>query len=86
MVVLEEKRENLVKQVCKEYKLTVNQLSEKLDIPRGTIGRWSSSENIPKTAEIALSLMLENKRLKDKLMNINDFKDSLKDFIFDKNI
>jgi len=78
--------ENLVKQVCKEYNLTVNQLSEKLEIPRGTVGRWSSSQKIPKTAEIALSLMLENKRLKDRLININDFKDSLKNFIFDKYI
>ena len=78
--------ENLVKQVCKEYELTVHELSEKLDIPKGTVGRWSSSQKIPKTAEIALSLMLENKKLKDKLLNINDFKDSLKDFIFDKYI
>jgi len=83
-VVLEEREENLVKQVCKEYNLTVNQLSEKLDIPKGTVGRWGSSQNIPKTAELALKLMIENKKLKDKLMNINEFKESLKDFIFDK--
>ena len=75
-----------MKQVCKEYELTVNELSEKLDIPKGTVGRWSSSQKIPKTAEIALTLMLENKKLKDKLLNINEFKDSLKDFIFDKYI
>ena len=78
--------ENLVKKVCQEYNLTVNQLSEKLEIPKGTIGRWSSTQKIPKTAEIALSLMLENKKLKDKLTNVNDFKESLKDFIFDSKI
>jgi DNA-binding transcriptional regulator YiaG len=83
VVILEE---NLVKQVCKEYNLTVNQLSEKLEIPKGTIGRWSSTQKIPKTAEIALSLMLENKKLKDKLTNVNDFKESLKGFIFDSKI
>ena len=83
---MEEKEENLVKRVCKEYNLTVNELSEKLEIPKGTVGRWSSSQKIPKTAEIALSLMLENKKLKDKLTNVNIFKESLKDFIFDSKL
>jgi transcriptional regulator with XRE-family HTH domain len=54
---LEDKEGNLVKQVCKEYNLTVNQLSEKLDIPRGTIGRWMSGKDLPRTAELFLNFM-----------------------------
>ena len=80
---MEEKEENLVKKVCEKYKLTSKELAEKLDIPKGTIGRWSSSNKIPRTAEIALNLMLENKELKDKLTNINSFKKSLREFIFE---
>jgi DNA-binding transcriptional regulator YiaG len=79
----EEKEENLVKKVCSKYNLTSKELAEKLDIPKGTIGRWSASNKIPKTAEIALNLMLENKELKDKLTDINLFKKSLKEFIFE---
>ena len=80
---MEDKEENLVKKVCQEYKITPKELAEKLDIPKGTIGRWSSSNKIPKTAEIALNLMLENKELKDKLISINSFQKSLKKFIFE---
>ena len=83
---MEKKEENLVKQVCEKYSLTPKELSEKLEIPKGTIGRWSSSNQMPKTAELALKLMLENKQLKDKILSINDFKNSLKDFIFDSKI
>ena len=83
---MEEKEESLVKRVCQEYSLTPKELAEKLEIPKGTIGRWSSSKKMPKTAEIALTLMLENKKLKDKITNIKDFKSSLKEFIFDNNI
>jgi len=77
VVVLEEKEENLVKQVCKEYGITQTELAKKLDIPRGTMGRWSSDENIPRGMSIALSLMLENKELKDKLLAIKLFKEVL---------
>ena len=80
---MEENEENLVKKVCKEYNITPKELAEELNIPKGTIGRWSSSDKIPKTAEIALNLMLENKELKDKLIDINSFKKSLKKFIFE---
>ena len=77
MVVLEEKEENLVKKVCKEYALTTNELAKKLDIPRGTIGRWMSGNNLPKTAELALNLMLENRELQKQLESFKIFKDAL---------
>ena len=66
--------ENLVKQVCKEYDLTLNELAEKIDIPRGTIGRWVSVDTMPKTAELALKFMLKNKELEDKLETMRLFK------------
>jgi len=77
VVVLEEREENLVKRVCKEYDLTANQLSEKLDIPRGTIGRWMSGKDLPRTAELLLNFMLENRRLEKKLETFKMFKNAL---------
>jgi plasmid maintenance system antidote protein VapI len=77
VVVLEEKRENLVKQVCKEYEITQTELAEKLDIPRGTISRWVSTNNIPKTADLALNLMIKNKELENQLELFKLFRDAL---------
>jgi len=67
--------ENLVKKVCTELKLTQKELAEELEIPRGTIGRWVSTNHMPKTAKIALKLMLKNKELVDKLEVLKLFKD-----------
>ena len=77
MGALEEKEENLVKQVCKEYEITQTELAKRLDVPRGTIGRWTSDDNIPRGMSIALNLMLENKELKDKLLAVKRFKEIL---------
>ena len=77
MVVLEEREENLVKRVCKEYGITQIELAKELDIPKGTISRWVSTKNIPKTAELALKLMIKNKELEDKLESFKLFRDAL---------
>ena len=74
---MEEKEENLVKQVCKEYELTANELAEKLEIPRGTIGRWMTGKELPRTAELLLKFMLENKKLENKLESFKIFKNVL---------
>ena len=74
---MEEKDDNLVKQVCKEYELTANQLSEKLEIPRGTIGRWMTGKDLPRTAELLLNSMLENRKLEKKLEKFKIFKNAL---------
>jgi len=74
---LEDKEENLVKQVCKAYDITQTELGEKLDIPRGTISRWVSTNNIPKTADLALNLMIKNKELENQLEIFKLFRDAL---------
>ena len=74
---MEEKEENLVKRVCKEYNITQTELAKKLDIPRGTLGRWTSNGNIPRGMSIALNLMIENKELKEKLLAVKHFKEIL---------
>ena len=74
---MEDKEENLVKQVCKAYDITQTELGEKLDIPRGTISRWVSTNNIPKTADLALNLMIKNKELENQLEIFKLFRDAL---------
>jgi DNA-binding XRE family transcriptional regulator len=75
---LAEKEENLIKKVCKEYEITQTELAKRLEIPRGTIGRWVSNGNIPRGVTIALNLMLENKELKDKLVALKLFKEAIR--------
>ena len=69
--------DNIVKKVCKELGITQKELAERLDIPAGTISRWASTGDIPKMAELALKLMLENKDLKEKFKVLKLLKETL---------
>ncbi|CUU74180.1 helix-turn-helix domain-containing protein [Campylobacter hyointestinalis] len=57
--------ENIVKRVCRELGITQRELSDILGIPPTTISGWANGE-IPKMTELALNLLIENKKLKDK--------------------
>lgn len=61
-----EEKENIVKEVCKELNITQKELSEILGVPQTTISGWATTK-IPKMAELALNLLIENKTLKEKL-------------------
>lgn len=60
------KIENIVKKVCKELNISQAELGRQLDVPSSTVGTWASGK-IPKMAEVALTLMLENKQ-KDEIL------------------
>ena len=57
--------ENIVKKVCKELGITQKELAEMLEVSTSAVSLWSKGD-IPKTAKVALELLLENKKLKDK--------------------
>lgn len=57
--------QNIVKKVCKELNITQKELAEKFGITTSAISQWN--EDIPKTAQVALELLIENKKLKDDL-------------------
>ncbi|QCD52832.1 helix-turn-helix domain-containing protein [Campylobacter sp. RM16192] len=59
-------KENIVKRVCAELKITQRELAERMDIPESTIARWKSGD-IPRLAELYLNALLENVSLKEKL-------------------
>lgn len=57
--------QNIVKKVCAELGITQKELAEKFGISTSAISQWN--EDIPKTAQVALELLIENKKLKDDL-------------------
>ena len=68
---------SIVKKVCREYGITQIELAKRLDIPRGTISRWVSTGNIPRTANLALNLMIKNRELERQLDTFRAFKEAL---------
>ncbi|EPA9303940.1 helix-turn-helix domain-containing protein [Campylobacter coli] len=69
-----EEKESIVKKVCKELNITQAELGRQLDVPASTINTWASGK-IPKMAEVALTLMLENKQQKEILEAIKKARD-----------
>ena len=70
-------KENIVKKVCKELGITQKELAERIGIPAGTVSRWASTDEIPKTAKVALELLLENKKLKEQTKVLHLLKETL---------
>ena len=66
----EEKKENLVKKVCKKLGVTQKELSELLDIQPSAVSNWANNGQMPKMAQIVLEQMVEIKELKSKLEKI----------------
>jgi len=66
--------DNIVKKVCKELGITQKELAERLGVPQSTVSGWAKGD-IPKMTQLALELLIENQRLKDKL---NVFKEAHK--------
>lgn len=62
----ESESDNIVKRACKELGTTQKELADMLDVPQQTVSRWSNDE-IPKMAQLALELLLENKSLKSDM-------------------
>lgn len=60
--------------MCAELNITQAELGRQLDIPASTVGTWVSGK-IPKMAEVALTLMLENKEQKEILEAIKKARD-----------
>ena len=73
-----EKEENIVKRVCKELNINQRELADKLEVSPASISDWAKG-NIPKMAEMALLLMLENKEIKQHLENVKKFYKTLQE-------
>lgn len=72
--------ENIIKDVCIKLRLTQKELASIFNISLPTIARYSSDNSkIPKLWMIAFKLTLENIELKEKLDNIKQAQEILKD-------
>lgn len=63
---------NAVKQICNELGITQKELAELLKVNEGTPAQWSS-KGVPPWADVAMGLLIENKKLKDKLDKLKGF-------------
>jgi predicted XRE-type DNA-binding protein len=64
---MEEK--NIVKKVCEELKINQSELSQLLGVSTSSVSEWNKG-NIPKMAQLALKLMLENREQQNQLQSI----------------
>ena len=62
---------NMVKKVCKELEINQSELSQRLGVSTSAISEWNKG-NIPKMAELALKLMLENREQRNQLKSIKE--------------
>lgn len=60
-----EEQTNIVKRACKELGITQKELADRIGITPSAISQWG--DEIPKTALVALELMIENSNLKKDL-------------------
>lgn len=58
--------ENIIKQVCQKLVISQKELADILGVQPTVVSNWAKGQ-IPKTASIALALLLENKTLRDNM-------------------
>ncbi len=56
------KEENIIKHTCQELGITQKELAEITGYARETISRWKSSNELPKSAENHLFLLVKYKK------------------------
>lgn len=61
-------KDNIVKRACKELGITQKELADRLGITPSAISQWGN--DVPKTAQVAIELMLENNQLKKDIKTI----------------
>ena len=73
--------ENLVKKTCRELGITQKELAEKLDVPLGTINRWSYTQHIPEQHIIFMKLLVDYRLMQNKLQEMENFLQFLKNTV-----
>lgn len=70
IVDFEIEEENIVKRTCKELGINQKELAEKLKVNDVTVRNWSSKGNVPETSMEFMKLLIENKKLQDKVTKV----------------
>ncbi|MCD4699779.1 MAG: helix-turn-helix domain-containing protein [Phycisphaerae bacterium] len=61
-------KQNIVKSTCQELGITQKELAERLGVTTSAISQWNT--DVPKMAQIALELLIENHRLNKDIQDI----------------
>ena len=67
-------KENLINMTCRKYKLTKEQLADKIGASASTIRNSASSGEISEKTKVAIELFLENQDLKEQVQEFNIIK------------
>lgn len=72
---------NIIKQVCKDYNLSHQQLADKIGASHSVVASSASSGKISKRIETAINLFVENQELKkEKNSSTSMTKEEIEDF------
>lgn len=78
---MEDKEENLIKKVSKEFGLTYKELSKELGYTESSLQKSVYSNKISPQLRKSIELYLETIELKKEIKEANDFRDILHNFI-----
>lgn len=63
----------LVKKVLEVYDMTLPELARYLEHPKTTMQTWIDNDKVPRCGETMLNLLIENKKLKERVEVVERF-------------
>ena len=75
---MEMEKDNIVKRVCKELRLTYKELAEKTGYKVDTISKAASSGKVSEPLQKAIELLIELENTKKELKDYEELKEALK--------
>ncbi|AHE95261.1 helix-turn-helix domain-containing protein (plasmid) [Campylobacter fetus subsp. venerealis bv. intermedius] len=68
---------DLHNEVCEKLNISRKELADMLGISAATITNWSDDNRVSQTTKVALTLMLENHKLKEQLRKIKQGQEAI---------
>ena len=78
---LEEKEIHLVKKVSKELGITYKELGDKIGYSESSLRKTVSNNTVSSQLKTAIQLYLDNIKLKKEIDELEDFKDTFREFL-----
>ena len=78
---MEEKKIHLVKKVSKELGITYKELGDKIGYSESSLRKTVSNNTVSSQLKTAIQLYLDNIKLKKEIDELEDFKDTFREFL-----
>ncbi|HFU74182.1 MAG TPA: XRE family transcriptional regulator [Helicobacteraceae bacterium] len=65
-------KENIVKSICKELKITQKRLAQILEIPEGTVSSWAVKNEIPRLGKKAIEFYIEKQKYEEIVVRFKE--------------